>query len=140
MAQTVGPMNGTVIRVLVATNEIARCTSHSLSLSMNAIDVTSKDSNGWKEVLGGLREGSISFEGLLIESEGAGATGYNDLFDLVTSRAAVALEWTNENAGDSKFTCSAIITSLEQEAPMEDARTFSGEFTITGAVTKAVIS
>jgi predicted secreted protein len=107
---------------------------------MNAIDVTSKDSNGWKEVLGGLREGSISFEGLLIESEGAGATGYNDLFDLVTSRAAVALEWTNENAGDSKFTCSAIITSLEQEAPMEDARTFSGEFTITGAVTKAVIS
>ncbi len=54
---------GTGGGVYIDTNKVAEIASWSLDLGVGNIDVTTFDSNGWKEFLAGLKEWSGSFEG-----------------------------------------------------------------------------
>ena len=57
--------NGTEFGVYIDSTLIAAATDCSLSLNMETIDITTKDSAAFRELLGGLRSGSISCSGLI---------------------------------------------------------------------------
>jgi Predicted secreted protein len=124
-------INGTDLVLTVATNAVAHTTSASLNIEMATIDVSSKDSSGNQEVIGGQKSSTIDFEGLT--DFASGGYGFEDLFDLLDNRTEVA--WILGVSGGANWSGQGYITSLTLDAPMEDATTYSGSITITGGVT-----
>lgn len=134
-------INGTDLIISIAQDgyteqPLAHTTSATLNLEMAVIDVSSKDSSGNQEVIGGQKTASLDFEGLT--DFGSSGYGVDDLFSLLNNRYKV--DWTmgTADAGSPtapKWTGEGVITSLTINAPMEDAVTYSGTITVTGGVT-----
>ena len=134
-------INGTDLIITLARDgyteqPLAHTTSASLSLEVASIDISSKDSSGNQEVIGGQKTATLDFEGLT--DFASSGYGIDDLFALVDNRYKI--DWTmgTESGGDAtapKFSGEGFITSLTLDAPMEDATTYSGTITVTGGVT-----
>lgn len=137
MAQTTGVMNGTLMTVTVGGTAIDMQTECSISLSMETRDITSKDSSGFRELLEGLRSGSVTFSALHAEDN---TYNIDDLFTLWNTRASATVNFTTANTGDKEFSATAYLTSFEQSAGTEDNVTISGTFELTGAITYTAIS
>jgi len=137
MAQTTGVMNGTLMTVTVGGTAIDMQTECSISLSMETRDITSKDSSGFRELLEGLRSGSVTFSALHAEDN---TYNIDDLFTLWNTRASATVNFTTANTGDKEFSATAYLTSFEQSAGTEDNVTISGTFELTGAITYTVIA
>jgi TP901-1 family phage major tail protein len=100
-----------------------------LNRSAEAIDVTSKDSQGWTEAIAGIKSFSIECEGFLSEDDEA--TGaLEEAFDARTS-----LKATIKMPSGKKYEGTVIITDFPVEFPQDDAVTYSLELTGTGALT-----
>ena len=130
--------NGTNLGVYVDGTIIAAATDCSLSLNMDTIDITTKDSAGYRELLAGLRSGSMSCNGLIDYQ-----SSNTDTVDLVaawTNRTALTLKFSNELTGDQSYTASGFLTSLEQSGGTEDTATYSASFELSGVVTPATIA
>ncbi|WP_069649639.1 phage major tail protein, TP901-1 family [Caloranaerobacter ferrireducens] len=102
-----------------------------LNRSTETIDVTTKDSNGWRESEASIKEWSIEADGLLIESD----TAYSQLETAYMNGTKVKVELNT--AGGSKYTGDAIITDFPIEMPYDDAATYSVTLQGTGPLTKA---
>lgn len=131
--------NGTELGVYISDVLIAAATDCSLSLNVETIDITTKDSQGFRELLGGVRSGSISVSGL-IDYVDASNKDMADLWTVWETRTAVTVKFSkaNEATGDLSFSASAILTSLEQSGGTEDTATYSATFELTGAITDTV--
>lgn len=131
--------NGTELGVYMDSTLIAAATDCSLSLNVETIDITTKDSAGFRELLGGVRSGSISVSGL-VDYLDASNKDVNDLWTAWEARTAVTVKFSKatEVTGDLSFSASAIITSLEQSGGTEDTATYSATFELTGAITDTV--
>ena len=131
--------NGTNLGVYISDTLIAAAQDVSLSLSMETIDITTKDSAGYRELLAGLRSGSMSCNGL-IDYVDASNKDVTDLYAAWEARTELTLKFSSEITGDTSFTASGFLTSLEQSGGTEDTATYSATFELTGQVTDAVIS
>ena len=131
--------NGTNLGVYIGGTLIAAAQDVSLSLSMETIDITTKDSAGYRELLAGLRSGSMSCNGL-IDYVDASNKDVTDLYGAWEARTELTLKFSSEITGDTSFTASGFLTSLEQSGGTEDTATYSATFELTGQVTDAVIS
>ena len=130
-------LNGTVFLLKLDGTALPDQTEGSISISMETRDITTKDSAGYRELLEGLRSGSISVSGL-VDDDGAGGAG-GTLFTTLTDRTAVALVFGFDGASDDyNYTCSAFCTSVEVSAATEDNVSYSATFEITGAITQVV--
>jgi len=131
--------NGTELGVYMDSTLIAAATDCSLSLNVETIDITTKDSAGFRELLGGVRSGSISVSGL-VDYLDASNKDVTDLWTAWEARTAVTVKFAkaNETTGELSFSASAIITSLEQSGGTEDTATYSATFELTGAITDTV--
>ena len=131
--------NGTELGVYMDSTLIAAATDCSLSLNVETIDITTKDSAGFRELLGGVRSGSISVSGL-VDYLDASNKDVTDLWTAWEARTAVTVKFAkaNEVTGELSFSASAIITSLEQSGGAEDTATYSATFELTGAITDTV--
>jgi len=135
---TTGIINGTLLAVYIGSDVIAHSTSHSLSITHDARDATTKDSSGWTDLLEGLRSWEISGEGLVAYD---GTLDIDDLFtSYIATRTAVTVKFSTEVSGDVYYTGSAYLTSLDQDAPTEDNVSYSYTFSGTGALTKSTVS
>jgi predicted secreted protein len=70
MAASTSIMNATDVLIQFSTDgvtysEVGRCTSASLSVSMETRDTSNKDSAGWRELLEGQKSWSLSGDGLV---------------------------------------------------------------------------
>ncbi len=104
------------------------------------IDVTTKDSNHWKEILPGLKNAKFSIDG---EVDYLGS-GY-PLGTLITdfnAGTSIALVFTDADGttANKRFTCSGYWTKVSHDAGTEDSFKFSAEAEVNGAVTTAAIS
>jgi len=135
-------LNGTDLILSVDGVAIAHASSNSFSSELAMIDVSSKDSAGNQENIGGQKSFSIDFEGLT--DFAASGYGFDNLFDLLNNRTEI--DWVFGTDGTEggqeapvapKLSGSGFISSLSLDAPMEDASTYSGSITVTGAVTYA---
>jgi len=135
--------NGTKLGVYVTVGGtdtlIAAATDCSLSLSMETIDITTKDSAGYRELLAGVRSGSMSVSGL-IDYTDASNQDVTDLFAAYNNRTILSLVFSNAEVGDQKYSASGFMTSLEQSGGTEDTATYSATFELTGIVTGATIA
>ena len=68
-------LNGTVFLLSVGGTALADQTEGSISINMETRDITTKDSSGYRELLEGLRSGSISVSGLVDDDASGGAGG-----------------------------------------------------------------
>jgi len=132
---TSGVFNGTNLLIKVNDVVVGHTTSCTLSVSLDAADATTKDSQGWAESIAGLKSGECSFDGLVDYSD---ANNAEQLLDFLIARTQVEIVFGTSATGDSVYTAMGYITSLEQSAEMEAAVTYSGTLTITGAITKSV--
>lgn len=126
--------NGTNIAVTLGATAIAHATECSITLNQETIDVTTKDSSGNRELIPGLKSGSMSVSGL---QEVSGSDGIKLLAGTFDTGAAVALVFDQVATGGETFSASGILTSLEMSGGVEDAPTYSASFELTGAITKA---
>lgn len=116
-----------------------------LNRSSGTTDVTTKQSQGWKEFIAGLKEWSIDCDGLYTLPTSAG-NEFQALETAFANGTAVDVEFvladvTGLVAGDTEgFSGSAIIVDFPLEAPMDDSMTFSVSLQGTGALTPKVKS
>ena len=131
---TTGVFNGTNLLLKVEGDTIGHTTSCSLTISHDLPDATTKDSNGFSEVISGLRSGEISFEGLVDYSDAASAI---ELIDYILNRTVVTCVFGTSTTGDAIYTAEGFISSVEQSAEMESTVSYSGSITLTGAIVKS---
>ena len=122
-------VTGTGGAVKIGTNKIAEISNWSLDLGADDIDITSFDSNGWKEYLAGLKEWSGSIEGNFKSTDANG-------------QKAILTAWLNGTALAFTFVVSSGVTFQGSayvkpsiEVPVDDKASFSCDITGTGALT-----
>lgn len=96
------------------------------------IDTTTKDDNGDKSVLAGIREWTITFDDLWVSGD-AGQ------LDLQAAQAAGTVLKARVQYGTSSdtYTGSCIVTDLSEDFPDMEAVTFTGTLQGSGPLTKA---
>lgn len=144
-------IKGRDLMLFVGGKSIAFATSHTLSISVDTTETTSKDSGGkWVSSEANKISWEMGTENLF-SNDGEGVT-FDDLFDLLIKEQPITAVFTLEkdyaNKADAvpvggwvastggTYSGNVIITSLEASAPNEDNATFSATFTGTGALTK----
>ena len=118
--------NGTELGVYIGGTLIAAATDCSLSLNMETIDITTKDSAGFRELLGGVKSGSMSVSGL-VDYNDASNKDVSDLFTALNDRTSLTLKFgkaTPVVGEDFNYSASGFITSLEQSGGTEDTATY----------------
>ena len=133
-------MNATDVLIQFSTDgvtydEVGRMTNASLSISMETRDTSTKDSAGWRELLEGQKSWSLSGDGLVVYSL-AGAEGFTDLFGYLGGRTNLYVKFGSTASGEKYYSGRGFVTSLDQEAGVEDNVTFSFSFEGTGVLTE----
>ena len=131
---TTSVFNGTNLLLSVEGNVLGHTTSCSLSLSNDLPEATTKDSNGFQEVIAGVISGEISFDGLVDYSDTANAI---ELADFLLARTQITCVFGTAETGDAIYTAEGFLSSVEQSAEMESPVSYSGSITLTGAITKS---
>tara|TARA_Y100001937_G_C6929302_1_gene245282 strand:- start:132 stop:554 length:423 start_codon:yes stop_codon:yes gene_type:complete len=137
MASTV--YNGTNLLLKFAVDgsspvTLGHTTSATLTITHDLPESTSKDSAGFQEVISGVRSGEISFEGLVDYTD---TLNHDEIFTMVSNRSKVDYSFGTAVSGDAVLSGEGFISSLEINADMESAVTFSGTIVTTGAITQA---
>jgi len=128
-------LNGTVFLLKVGGTALPDQTEGSISINMETRDITTKDSAGYRELLEGVRSGTISVSGL-VDDDGSGGAG-GTLFTTLDGRSSVALVFGfDDTSDDYNYTCNGFCTSMEVSGGTEDNVTYSATFEITGAITQ----
>lgn len=145
-------MNKTIkggdMMVFAEGKSIACATSHTLSLSMETTETSSKDSGGgWSTYEAGVLGWTASSEN--VASTGEAGLTYDDLVDMMIAREPIHLVFgpkkeAGENVPAGGWTPAegkgregdAFITSVEENAPNGENATFTVQFTGTGPLTK----
>ena len=131
--------NGTDLGVYIGSTLIAAATDVTLTLNAETIDITTKDSSAFRELLPGLRSGSMSVSGL-IDYVDASNKDFLDLYGAWESRTALVLQFSKSSlaTGEASFSASGFVTSLEQSGGTEDTATYSATFELTGLIDETV--
>ena len=141
-----GLVNGTDLLLKVGSSNsnevvVAFATSCSLEISMDEIDQTNKDSDGWKRIIGGLRSWSVSADALYQNEAESSKKAFTDFWDNIENRSKVYVELTitGASSADSNkyYHGDAYVTSLSVNGGTEDQSTFSVSLTGSGALAEA---
>lgn len=122
-----------VIYVSIASvfTKVAGQRGATLTRNAETVDVTDKDSNRWMEYLSGIKSWTLDCDGLVRLDD----NGYTALETAWKDGTAVSIRLITPSG--ATYTGDALITELSNEAPMDDAFSFSASFQGTGALTKA---
>lgn len=96
----------------------------------DTIEVTSKDSEGWKQFIVGLKEWSIDNDGVYVRDHEA----HKHLKTLYEGDEPFLIKVTNQKAKTDMFGGLALLTSYPIEAPYDDAVTYTIALQGTGAL------
>lgn len=96
----------------------------------DTIEVTSKDSSGWKQNIVGFKEWSIDNDGVYVRDHAS----HKLLRDIFDGDDPVLIKVTNQKTKTDMFGGLALLTSYPIEAPYDDAVTYTISLTGTGAL------
>lgn len=109
-----------------------------LVLSSAEVDVTDFGSNGWTEVIGGLKSGTVSLDFHSDFGVGAVSALFQDLVGTIGTVTMIAGNGTAPSATTPRYTATVLINSFTPvSGAVGDLSTFSVSFPTTGAVTYA---
>lgn len=137
MASTV--FNGTDLLIKIADDAgsptaIGHTTSCTISFTNDMADATTKDSSGFSEVIPAVRSAEISFDGLVDYTD---ANGGAEIAHKLLTRQKCDFSFGTAATGDTVYTGEGYISSCEISGTMEEATTYSGTITVTGAITES---
>jgi len=132
-----GVNNGTLVGIWRDGVLISKGTTHSISINNDMIDITSKDSSGWREVMAGLRSWTLSGEFRFAEDS---TVAFADLFSEITARTSFGIRFSTGVTGDLFYHGIGLLSSLELSGDTEDGMTFSASFEGTGTLTETAAS
>ena len=118
--------------------KLMHATSCSLSVNVDAIDTSTKDSAGFRDIIGGQKAFSLSADGLMDFAGVAADTEPDELFTQMMARTSVTFVFglASPASGDYTYSGSGFITSLEMTGGVEDAPTYSVSIEGTGTLTQ----
>jgi len=121
---------------------ITKTRTASFNMTAATIDVTTKDSNGWREILLGLRQASGSVEGLIDYAEGGSELNVDQLTAAFMAREKLSLKFKLASAtvGSEIISFDCFLTSLPRTFNMEEAASFSVDFEVTGVPTFTTVT
>jgi TP901-1 family phage major tail protein len=129
-------LNGTAYLLKIGSTNLPDQTEGSISINTEVIDVSNKDSLGFREIQLGMRSGSISVSGLVDDGN---SDAVDTLMATFSSRASVSvvfgLDGTVTGEEDHNFSATAFVTSLEVSAGTEDNVTYSATLELSGNIT-----
>ena len=113
----------------------------SLSINVDTIDISTKDSSGFRDLLGGQKSFSLSADGLMDFNTGAGDTEPDELFNQAMGRTLVTFVFglASPATGDYTYSGSGFVTSMEYSAGTEDAPTYSVTIEGSGTLTQNAV-
>lgn len=135
MPASTNVMNGTDVLLAISTDggttytTVGKATTASLQMNMEVRDVTTKDSAGWRELLGGLKSWSLSGEGMVTYNL-TSKVGFSDLFGHITNRTRLYFRFGSTTTDEKQYKGYGYLTSLSQDGGVEDNNSFS--FSIEG--------
>ena len=135
MADTVKNIRGLEVLIYVGGKAVGGQRGASLSMSADELDITDKNTTGYKKFLVGLKEWSISCDGLVV----AGEAGYDALFNAFIAGDIVTVQFKKED-GSFGYEGEMVVSSMDFDAQYDDALTYSCELKGAGdleQVTKA---
>ena len=130
MAETT-KIKGLEVLLHVGGKVVAGQRGASLSMSADDIDITDKTTEGYKAFLAGLKEWSISCDGLVC----VGDQGYDALVEAFLAADEVQVQLKNE-AGTFGYEGTVSIASMDFDAQYDDALTYSCELKGASALKK----
>ena len=133
MADTVKNIRGLEVLIYVGGKAVGGQRGASLSMSADELDITDKNTVGYKKFLVGLKEWSISCDGLVV----AGEAGYDALFNAFIAGTTVQIQFKKED-GSFGYEGEMVIASMDFDAQYDDALTYSCELKGAGDLTKIV--
>lgn len=107
---------------------VAQLTSWTITENVDTVECTHMGAN-WKDYVAGIREWEGSFEAVY-DGADQGLTSA-----LATGSTVAIIAYPESGDTDHSFGGSAIITSIEHTAEMDDVVRVTGSFTGTGALT-----
>ena len=124
-------IRGLEVLLFVNGTEVGGQRGASLSMSADELDVTDKNTTGYKKFLVGLKEWSISCDGLVC----VGEEGYDALFNAFIAGDVIEVQLRKK---DSSFGYKGpvVIASMDFDAQYDDALTYSCELKGAGALSK----
>lgn len=106
---------------------LGHSTNVSVSLNVDMPESTNKESQGFLEVLPGVKNGNISVEGLVDYTDNL---SYADYVDLLVTRQKVEF-YMQSSSENFIVNGNGFVTSVEQIAPVEGVTTYSLELELT---------
>lgn len=129
--------NGTSVLLSIGGTTINATTNHDLNLSVDMIDVTTKDSAGSKEYIAGEDDATTTLEG---NYDPAATYGWSELFAAAIGKAAGTLIFGLQANGSKAYQFSGLLMNLTLSGPKNAAGTWTAEFQKTGPITEITVS
>jgi hypothetical protein len=132
-------INGTISKIKIGGTLIEGLTTTGFTNSADTRETTTKDSNGSREYEYSFLNATFTFEGLYDDEA---TYGFEQLWTAYRAKTKVAVEYTlgTVTGTDKAYTATALITQLDQDAPMEDNVPFTGTLLVDGEVTEGTVS
>lgn len=111
---------------------LGHSTSTTVSLSVDLPESTTKDSNGFKEVIAGVRSGEIAVDGLVDYGD---ALNFNELATMMLTKQKAEFYFEDSTSSLYIFNGEGFIESVEQIAEMENSVSYSVGISLTGLMT-----
>lgn len=132
--------NGTEFTAKVGAKTIAETRTLTISTSVAEIDVSTRDSQGWKEIIGGQRAWTGNMTGIVDYVEGVNEAGLASIMEMEILRTAVAFQFGNEATGSQTYSGNGIILSVEVTAEYESTVEWTAEIGGTGPLVLADVA
>ena len=118
--------------------KVAHSTDASISFSAETVDITTKDTSGYRDTLAGLKSWSANLTAFIDYSA---TYGQEELVDKWIAGTCVKVRFTTNVASDVYYEGDATITSVElNSSGAEEAASFSLTLENAGAITKGTIA
>ena len=124
-------IRGLEVLLYVDGKEVGGQRGASLSMSADELDVTDKNTVGYKKFLVGLKEWSISCDGLVC----VGEEGYDALFNAFINGSVIEVQLKKKD-GTFGYQGPVVIASMDFDAQYDDALTYSCELKGAGDLTQ----
>ena len=127
--------NGTDLTITIGGTAVSLNNSVSMSLSTAEVGCTNKDSSGYKEMLPGTKEWTMSGSSYVDYSAAEGLVEATTAWAAGTAVTAVFTK-ASTATGDQTYTGSAYFTNIEKTGELDGAAEYT--FTLTGSGTLTI--
>lgn len=114
---------------------VACATGCSIEVDAEEIETTTVDSGRDRDYVGGMRDASLTVEGIVTLDE-TPSFQFDELVDLVGETEVLLITFTNSFGDLLSYQMTVLITSVHADAPVTGFNSFSAEFKRCGAWVK----